>query len=451
MRFLLVLTLLSALGFAPGSRGAADSAAGYWHTSGTRILAGDGHPVRIVGINWYGMESATWVPAGLNFQPYGTIIDEIKLLGFNTIRLPLSDELVMRNPIVTLGVAANPEMRGKRALDVLDMLVRYAGKAGLKIVLDNQRSHAARPYQVNNLDEPLWYTRQFPQSAWLRDWETLARRYAGNSAVVGVDLRNEPHTAGPGPWNLHAYLHQGATWGPYRGVSDPARDWRAAAQRAGNAILSINPHLLVVVEGVQLYPDASAPGRVDSSWWGGILSPVTRYPVTLAVPHQLVYSVHDWGPSKWQMPWFGGMRTATLQSAWTKLWGFLPSHPGAAYAAPLWIGEFGTCSNKPECIRPHMPQGWWFNALVHYLRAHEDVSWSFFALDGTNSNDCATHNGLLNPAWNNVASWTVQKALVLAGAAPSGGAILQRRGPLIPGTVTARKPRDPNSALCKLP
>jgi aryl-phospho-beta-D-glucosidase BglC (GH1 family) len=215
-------------------------------------------------------------------------------------------------------------------------------------------------------------------------------------------------------------------------------------------VLAINPHLLIMVEGVQLYPDSGAPGGADSSWWGSILTPVKRYPVRLSVSHQLVYSVHDWGPSKWQMPWFRGMNGTTLQQAWNKWWAFLVSQPDMPYSAPLLIGEFGTCANKPECVRTNRPQGWWFNALLRYLRAHPAIGWSFFALDGTNSNDCATHNGLLNPFWNGVASWTLQRDLVWAGATPSGAALTPSTSPLIPGAFTRRKPRDPRSALCML-
>jgi endoglucanase len=46
---------------------------------------------------------------------------------------------------------------------------------------------------------------------------------------VGADLRNE--------------LRSGATWGG----SDPKLDWHAAAERGGNAVLGVNPLLLIMV------------------------------------------------------------------------------------------------------------------------------------------------------------------------------------------------------------
>jgi endoglucanase len=424
--------------------------AGYWHTSGTRVLDEGGQTVRIAGVTWYGMESSHWVPAGLEFQRYTTIMDEVKLLGFNTIRLPFSNELVETNPVVRDAVAANRQLLGKHALDVLDAIVEYAQQLGLKIILDDHRSRASRPREVNILDEPLWYTPAYPERTWIRDWETLARRYAGNDAVIGVDLRNEPHTNGPGPWNLHAYLHQGATWGPYRGVDNPATDWRLAAEKAGDAVLGINPHLLVFVEGLQLYPEA---GSIFSSWWSGILAPARRYPVVLTVPHQLVYSPHDWGPIKWQQPWFAHMTYGSMKRLWHGQWSFLLDMPQAPYTAPIWLGEFGTCTTTPDCVDRPGPgnQARWYQALLRFLHEHPEVGWSFYALNGTNANRCLTDNGLLNGKWNKVSNISLEaslRSIEPGGAAPTR---LDATGTLIQGTGTRGQPRNAKAALCLLP
>jgi endoglucanase len=50
---------------------------------------------------------------------------------------------------------------------------------------------------------------------------------------IGEDLRHEPH--GIVSWDNGNRL----------------TDWHAAAQRAGNGVLAANPHLLIIVEGVQ--------------------------------------------------------------------------------------------------------------------------------------------------------------------------------------------------------
>ena len=386
---------------------------GYWHTDGTRIVDASGRTVRIAAITWYGMESSYWVPAGLDYQPYTAIMDRIKGLGYNTIRLPYSNELVESDPIVTQAVKANPQFLGVHALKVMDAIVNYAHTIGLKIILDDHRCRAGRPKTVNLLDEPRWYTAQYPDSSWIADWKFLAKRYAGNDAVIGVDLRNEPHTSGPGPWNLHAYLYQGSIWGPYDGVTYPHSDWRLAAERGGDAVLSVNPHLLIFVEGVQLYPDSSRSSGVDSYWWSGILSPVRQYPVVLTVPHQLVYSPHDWGPWKWEMSWFKGMTYASMQRVWHNEWSFILDDPHSPYAAPIWLGEFGTCTSNPKCVDEQQGdnQATWFHLLLRYLQEHPTVGWSFYALNGTNSNDHAANNGILTPTWDGVANENLQQDL----------------------------------------
>jgi endoglucanase len=375
---------------------------GYWHTSGTRILDAYGQQVRIAGVTWYGMESSYWVPAGLDYQPFTTIMNQIKRLGYNAIRLPYSNEMVETDPVVTERVKANPQLRGMHALQVLDAIVRYAHRIKLKIILDDHRCRASRPANVNYLVEPLWYTSAYPESSWIHDWQILARRYLDNDALIGFDLRNEPHTDGPGPWSLHAYLHQGATWGPYNGVEDVSTDWRLAAERGGNASLAINPHLLIFVEGVQLYPTVRWTAGIDSYWWGSILAPVKQYPVVLTVPHQLVYSPHDWGPWKWNMPWFKNMSYRSIQAVWHANWSFLLDHSDSQSAVPVWIGEFGTCTNNPGCVdrQKQGNQAQWFHLFLRYLREHKEVGWSFFALNGTNSNDSVANNGLLNANWS---------------------------------------------------
>src|SRR5690349_24209105 len=71
---------------------------GYWHTSGNQILDSNNQPVRIAGINWYGFETTDAIAHGLWAQDYHTIINNIKALGYNTIRLPFSNQMVESNP-----------------------------------------------------------------------------------------------------------------------------------------------------------------------------------------------------------------------------------------------------------------------------------------------------------------------------------------------------------------
>src|SRR5579872_4041464 len=90
-RFWILLTTASALSFGQG--------AGYWHTSGNRILDANNQQVRIAGVNWYGFEGTPERPQGLWAKDYKAILDTVKGNGYNTIRLPFSDQTV-EHPVI---------------------------------------------------------------------------------------------------------------------------------------------------------------------------------------------------------------------------------------------------------------------------------------------------------------------------------------------------------------
>jgi aryl-phospho-beta-D-glucosidase BglC (GH1 family) len=395
------------------------AASGYWHTAGNRIVDADGRPVRIAAVNWFGMENKFFVPAGLEKQPLDSIVGRIAQLGFNAIRLPFSNQVVEENPVITSHIDANPDLQGMHALDIMDRIVASAAAHGLRVILDDGRSSAGTQPQGNGL----WYTKVYPESAWIADWQALVTRYSGNPTVVGVDLRNEPHTGPPGPWSVKAYLTQGSTWGPYKGADDPARDWRLAAERGGDAVLSINPHLLIFVEGVQLYPDKTQPDGIDSYWWGGILTPVDKYPVSLSVEHQLVYSPHEYGPFKYPMSFFGPKMTyQSMAAVWDKHWGYL-DRASSRVETPIFIGEFGTCGNANTCVADTKPgsQGLWFTFWMRYLEQHPEMSWSFWAVNGTSHLGNDTLNYILAKDWHTIRLPMLVDTLRDVEAAPPPG------------------------------
>ena len=333
---------------------------GYWHTSGAQILDSNNQPVRIAGINWYGFETTDLVAHGLADQDYKTILQTIKNEGYNTIRIPFSNQMV-ETPGTNLNITywanfgpANTDLQGLNSLQVLDHIITYAGTVGLKVILDNHRSEAGNSAESNGL----WYTSAYPESNWIADWQALATRYQGNPTVIGMDLRNEPHNAysGGGCWDCG-----GAT------------DWHLAAARGGNAVLAINPSLLIFVEGTDAYNN-------DYYWWGGNLEGVANSPVTLAVPNHLVYSAHDYGPNEYGQSWFNGSTTpASLDAVWTTHWAYI-SQQGIA---PVWLGEFGT-ENQDSDVQgtANGSQGQWFSSLVSFLKSSPAVNWTYWALNG---------------------------------------------------------------------
>jgi endoglucanase len=417
----LVIGSLAAAAAAPrtAARPAAAAAAvgaGYWHTSGNQILDSAGNPVRIAGINWYGFETPDEIAHGLWVQDYHTVINDIAALGYNTIRIPFSNQMV-ETPIVPQNLAfnnnagpINSDLKGLNALQDLQKIVTAAGAAGLRVILDDHRSEAGESAEQNGL----WYTSAYPSSAWVNDWSTLAKMFANNPTVIGFDLRNEPHT----PTGV-AYAN-GATWGS----GDPNTDIRLAYQQAGNAILAADPGALIFCEGIGEFPDSAASSGFDSTWWGGDLQGVAQFPVTLSSAGHVVYSTHDYGPSLFQQTWFNSSTTpASLDAVWNKFWGYIY----AQKIAPLWVGEFGT-DNTASDVESTAPgsQGQWFQSLVSYIASNPWMGWTYWALNGEDSFDLLDGNYDPTPV-------SATKQSLLAGI----------EFPLSGGTTTSPPPTSP--------
>jgi endoglucanase len=364
---------------------AAVPGAGYWHTSGRQILDAAGQPVRIAGINWFGFETGNHVVHGLWSRDYKSMIDQMKSLGYNTIRLPYSDDIFKSSTVpdsIDFSSGKNADLQGLNSLQVMDKLVAYAGQDGLKVILDRHRPDSGG-------QSALWYTAAVPESTWIADLKALAARYRGQDTVIGIDLHNEPHD--PACW----------------GCGDTATDWRLAAERAGDAVLSVNPDLLIFVEGVQTY------GGV-SGWWGGNLMGVAQYPVRLDVANRVVYSAHDYATSVAQQPWFSDPAfPGNMPGVWDKYWGYIFKQN----IAPVWVGEFGTTLASTVDQK-------WLAALVSYLRptstyGADSFHWTFWSWN-PNSGDTG---GILKDDWVSVD--TVKD-----------GYLASVKAPLFPGTGT---------------
>jgi len=375
------ITLASPAAFAQNTGvPSAGPGAGYWHTSGSRILDANGNQVRLAGINWYGFETTNYLANGLWSQDYKSILNTIKANGYNVIRIPFSNQLVESNPVPTNytsyanGQSANTALVGQTALQDLDTIVGYAGSIGLRVILDNHVSEAGGNNEVNGL----WYTSAYPQANWLADWKTMAVRYSssqftfnGNPTVIGFDLRNEPHLQTSTGANGSCWTGDTETNGCP--VTNTAQNWPVAAQTAGNAIQAINPNLLIFVEGNDCY-------NGDCAWEGEMLMGVATHPVVLNVPNQLVYSAHDYGPNLYAQPWFNSNTSqASLNAVFNQYWGYLVSQN----IAPVWLGEFGT-TNTTTDIQSTTPgsQGQWFQGIVSYLQNNPNVNWTYWALNG---------------------------------------------------------------------
>jgi endoglucanase len=328
-----------------------------FHTCGARILGFDGQPAQISGVSWFGMETGTYAPHGLWTRNWRAMLDQIAALGFNTVRLPFSnDALVPRRMPQGINYDINPDLAGKTSLEVMDMLIQGAGERGLKVILDRHRP-------TSDAQSELWYTDTVSEERWIADWVMLATRYKGQPALLGMDLHNEPR----GP----------ATWGS----EDPSTDWRLAAQRAGNAILAVNPYVLIFVQGVERSAD-------DWYWWGGNFLNARGAMVELDVPGRVIYSPHDYGPGVYAQPWFNAPDFPNnLPAIWDAHWGYLAKEQ----LAPVVLGEFGGRSVGDDA------DGVWQRALMDYVQQNGFgwLSWAF-------NPDSGDTGGLLSDNWLSV-------------------------------------------------
>jgi len=328
----------------------------YLHTSGNQILDASGKVVGLSGLNWFGFETEVRAPHGLWQRSWGDMLDQIHKLGYNVIRLPFSNAMLTADAKPTgIDYQKNPDLVNLSALEVMDRIIAGAGARGIRVILDDHRSTPGGGPESNGL----WYTDSYPESRWIDDWKMLANRYKGNDTVIGMDLRNEPF---------------GACWG----CGDPTKDWRLAAEKAGNAILAVNPDLLIVVEGVANY-------NGQSTWWGGNLIGAKDFPVSLQVPNRLVYSAHEYPASMYPQPWFSDPSyPSNLPSVWDKYWGYLAAN------TPVLIGEFGTRLQTDKDRQ-------WFQKFGSYIQA-KHLNWTFWSLN-PNSGDTG---GLLLDDWLSV-------------------------------------------------
>lgn len=375
-------------------------------TSGRWIVDAKGKRFKLASVNWYGADSPDFVVAGLDIATLPSIATLIRTLGFNSVRLPWSNELVETNPVVASArLAKNPSLVGMHALEVIDAVVDALAHEGLVVILDDHRSHADWCCDVAHGDG-LWYAPGYPESSFLADWTTMATRYKSRPAVVGADLRNELRSMlDPSAPSTCTGCGTGCpcldpTW---TGDNGPT-DWYGAAQRAGNAVTAVNPDLLVIVEGLGYALD---------------LTGVYSLPLTLNVPNRIVYSAHDYAFSHAPFASYSDMATALGDA-----WGYILVQ-GKAYTAPIWVGEFGTGHGAPTDVSDTTGQGFWFENLRQYLQ-NADIDWSYWALNGTESSGYSRTlgaeegYGVLDKTWSHSALPQLTSALQALQPATQG-------------------------------
>ena len=319
-----------------------------------------GNQFLLKGVNWFGFETETFSPHGLWSASMDYLLDFMKREGFNAIRVPISAEFALNMEKKPTGIdyTLNPDLRGKNAGEVLDVLVKKCKRRGILIMPSMHRMVG-----TGGIPE-LWYTNDFPESKIIEAWKHIVSRYKNEPTLFAIDVKNEPH----GP----------ATWGD--GVRQT--DWAMAAERFGNAIHQWNPKLLIFVEGI------AKTKRHESTWWGGALDKVKERPVRLRVPHKLVYSPHVYGPDVFMIPKFLDPKVFPdgLPSVWDAEWGYIRK----SRIAPIVVGEWGGRNQEGTMDRV------WHEKIAAYFVKNGFLCSTFYWSLNPNSGDTG---GILLDDW----------------------------------------------------
>lgn len=282
-------------------------------TQGRNVIDTTGRRFKLHSVNWYGASDELFVPGGLDVRNRTDIAKTIKRLGFNSVRMPYADELVVKNPVIEEHlVSANQDLIGLRALDVLEATVTALTDEGIAVIINNHITTATWCCGANPCDSG-WANDHLPnglcpvkqtEEDWIVNWETVMKPYVRNPLVIGADLRNEVR----------------GLWGTM-----PWKKWAAAAEKCGNRLLKMNPDWLMVVEGTESAND---------------LSGAKRRPVKFDVDNKLVYSAHVYSWSGWGSMdgRFGQRDYASFAKTMRYNWGYLLEEE----TAPVWVGELGS-------------------------------------------------------------------------------------------------------------
>ncbi len=376
-----------------------------------------GNPVWMTGCNWFGYNVTTQVFDGVWSRNMHEMLNEMADRGFNLMRVPMSTQILLQwknkepDPyMVKINEWKNPELtvegiaggKPKYSFEIWNQAVEWCRENGIKIMIDIHCATTAS----NGHQYPLWYDSNYSYDDWLEALHWVADYYKDDDTIIAIDLKNEPHGKNDG---------QGmAKWDN----SKDDNNWKYAAERGADAVLSANPNLLVMVEGIEVYPKFEEGEDWDSqpvdyarypwspfygAWWGGNFRGVKDYPVDLGEHQsQLVYSPHDYGPLVYKQEWFylndpnkTFTRETLLDDYWRDSWAFIIENK----ISPLLMGEWGGFIDEV-----HDPTGentQWMTILRDYMienRIHHTF-WCF----NENSGDTG---GLLT---NDFQSWDEDK------------------------------------------
>ncbi|WNV06608.1 cellulase family glycosylhydrolase [Candidatus Methylospira mobilis] len=338
------------------------------------------HPIQLQGVNWFGFETSDRIVNGLWARNWQSMIDQMKSLGFNAVRIPVCPDTLVGASATNYDRTLNPDLVGKNSLQILDAVLAEFDRQQFYILLDHHRLNC------NAGISELWYESDYSAQSWISDLKFMANRYKSLPHFIGIDLKNEPHGA--------------ATWG----TGNASTDWNGAAAMAATAVLNAAPDILVFVEGVEGNPVC---GGTTAHWWGGNLEPLSCYPLNIP-SNKLVLAPHVYGPDVYEQTYFSD---PTFPDNMPAIW---DAHFGQFKKAgyTLAIGEIGGKyghGGDPKDVK-------FQNALIAYLKG-KGITNLFYWSWNPNSGDTG---GILQDDWTAVWQDKVNLLASLWGLSGSG-------------------------------
>ncbi|KAK6355244.1 hypothetical protein TWF696_004357 [Orbilia brochopaga] len=366
------------------------------------IVDARGDRVKLMSTNWYGASDEDSIPGGLDVRHRREIAATIREMGFNSVRLPYSDEMVMTNPDVPMkfwgknaDLLENPsQLRGRtsqkqtsergqrtrsplsddtdgdhmdtdkagksqfnssskknstttitiKALDIFDAVIKALTDEGIAIIVNNHITQSRWCCDANLCD-----------ATWANDYlgKVCRIRQTEEQWIQNWEQVMRPHVDNPLVIGADLRNENRSPLGKMLWAK-----WAAAAEKAANRLHVLQPNWLMFIEGV-----------ASSNYLQGVRS----RPVNLTVANRVVYSSHVYGWSGWGSLLKGPYWSRDHESFSYDMfdnWGFLLAED----IAPVWVGEFGA---------PDQPNtgdlNYWVN-LMDFLR-EVDADWGYWALN----------------------------------------------------------------------
>jgi aryl-phospho-beta-D-glucosidase BglC (GH1 family) len=314
----------------------------WFSVKGNKIVDSSGNEARLTGVNWFGYNTGTNIFDGIWSSNLAETVVNVANRGFNLFRVPFSVQIILewkRGFYATMNMNPylNEELRGKNSLECWDFFLDRCRENGIKVMID---IHSA-PSAASGHQYPLWAAGGFTVNDFYAAHAWIVERYKNDDVIIAIDLKNEPH----GKKEDQAF----AKWDN----SKDATNWKDVAETAAKKILAINPNMLIMVEGVEIFTKdlvnnadyhlqttiwETGETNYYGTWWGGNLRGAAYFPLK-GFETKLVYSPHDYGPTVFEQVWFKkDFNYQTLMAdVWHDNWFYLWENK----TAPLLIGEWG--------------------------------------------------------------------------------------------------------------